>query len=90
VRSRKSIVLCADVSFPFISRYTRSDNTRTVKSGDSDDTTDPGPEDSRAVCKLTFIPSNTALPKAVVNFNDSQTELRSFTAALLVHLGSLS
>ena len=76
--------------FPSISRYKRSGNTRAVKSGDSDDTTDHGPEDSRAVRKLTFIPSNAALPKAVVNFNGSQKELRSFTAALLVHLGPLS
>jgi len=72
--------------FPSISRYKRSSNTRAVKSDDSDDTTDPGPEDSRAVRKLTFIPSNAALPKAVVNFNGSQKELRSFTAALLVLL----
>jgi len=75
--------------FPSISRYKRSGNTRAAKSGDSDDTTGPGPEDSRAVRKLTFIPSNTALPKAVVIFNGSQKELRSFTAALLVHLGPL-
>jgi len=76
--------------FPSISRYKSSGNTRAAKSGDSDDTTDPGPEDSRAVRKLTFIPSNAALPNAVVNFNGSQKELRSFTAALLVHLGPLS
>ena len=76
--------------FPSISRYKRSGNTRTVKSGDSDDTTDPDPEDSRVVRKLTFNPSNTALPKVVVNLKDFQKEVRSFTTALLVHLGPLS
>jgi len=50
----------------------------------------PDPEDSRVCRKLTFILSNEALPKVVVNFNGSQKELRSFTAALLVHLGPLT
>ena len=74
--------------FPSISRYKRSGNTGAAKSGASDDTT--GPEDSTSVRKLTFIPSNAALPKAVVNFNGSQKELHSFTAAVLVHLSPLS
>jgi len=37
---------------------------------------------------LTVLAKN-SVPKAVVHFDDSQKELRSFTAALLVHLGPL-
>jgi len=50
-----------------------------------------GADDSRAIGKVTFTLSNAALPKPefLVNFNGSQEELRSFTAALLLHLGPL-
>ena len=71
--------------FLSISGYKRS-----ARSSDSDyANVGPSADDSQAVRKLTFTPSNETLPKSVINFNGSQKEQRSFTAALLVHLGPL-
>jgi len=71
---------------PFISRYKRR-NTCAARFGDSDDATGTGTNNSRETRKFTFIPSNATLPKAVVNFDGSEKELCSITAALLMHLG---
>jgi len=50
-----------------------------------------GADDSRAIGKVTFTLLNAALPKpeSLVSFNGSQEELRSFIAALLLHLSPL-
>ena len=90
VRSRTSIILCADNSFSLYLSIQKkegdsSKGQRLRRNPSSADISGTG-----APRKLVFTPSPAPLLKAVTTFDGSHQGLRPFTAALLVHLGPLT